>query len=136
MQNFAVTVTQSELNGEIFNADGTFTNTGALLDKIELILTLVFTAELLFNMYSHWFSLFFHSGYNVVDLIAITLSLIALGPLNINFSVLRLIRACRVVRIFGRFKSLKAIISALAASLIPVLNAFVILLLLMAICEH
>ena len=100
-----------------------------------MIFTILFTAELVFNMVSHWFKRFFENGYNIIDLIAISFSLAALGPLNVNFSVLRLIRACRVIRVFGRFKSLKAIISALAASLIPVVNAFVILMLLIAICK-
>ena len=132
-----VTVAQCELNGSTANPDGSLTNIGHLLENIELILTLLFTAELVFNMYSHWFLLFFKNGYNFIDLISISLSIVALFPqvLNVNFSVLRLVRACRVVRIFGRFKSLQAIIAALGASLVPVLNAFVILLLLMAICE-
>ncbi len=74
------------------------------------------------------------SGYNLVDVVSVTLSLIALGPLDVNFAVLRLIRACRVVRLFGRFKSIRGIISALAASIVPVINAFVIMFLIVAIC--
>jgi hypothetical protein len=41
----------------------------------------------------------------------------------------------RVVRLFGRIKSLKKIISALSASVVPVLNAFLVLLVVACICE-
>jgi hypothetical protein len=40
-----------------------------------------------------------------------------------------------VIRIFGRIKSLKKIITALTASIEPVLNAFLVLLVIACICE-
>ena len=42
-------------------------------------------------------------------------------------SVFRLLRAFRIIRIFGRLRSIRSIINALAASLIPVMNAFFIM---------
>jgi hypothetical protein len=42
---------------------------------------------------------------------------------------------CRVIRLFGRIKALKNILTALTASIVPVLNAFLIMLVIAAICE-
>ncbi len=50
-------------------------------------------------------------------------------------SVIRLIRSFRVVRLLSRFKALREIISALLESIIPVANAFTILLLIISVCE-
>ena len=60
----------------------------------------------------------------------------ALGPLDIPVSILRVMRAFRVIRIFGRLAALKNIVLGLSLSIIPVLNAFVLVLLLMSICER
>jgi hypothetical protein len=40
-----------------------------------------------------------------------------------------------VLRLFGRFRSLKRILAALSASIIPVLNAFLIMLIVAMICD-
>jgi hypothetical protein len=41
-----------------------------------------------------------------------------------------------VIRLFGRIKALKNILTALTASIVPVLNAFLIMLVIAAICER
>jgi hypothetical protein len=46
---------------------------------------------------------------------------------------IRLLRAFRVMRLFGRLESIRKIISALGKSLIPVGNAFIIVLLIMSV---
>ena len=46
---------------------------------------------------------------------------------RIPVTILRLLRAFRVLRIFGRMKSIRLIINALSASIIPVLNAFFVM---------
>jgi hypothetical protein len=74
------------------------------------------------------------SNRSLFDLFVVTMSLIALGPINLPISILRLMRAFRIVRIFGRVKALRNIIAALTASMLPVLNAFVILLVIASIC--
>jgi len=43
---------------------------------------------------------------------------------------LRILRAFRVMRLFGRLQSLRQIIAALTQSIIPVLNAFLIMMLI------
>ena len=45
-------------------------------------------------------------------------------------NTLRLMRAFRVVRLFGRLESLRQIIDALSASMLPVGNALLIMLLI------
>ena len=64
----------------------------------------------------------------------IILSLVALGPVSLPVSVLRLVRAFRVIRLFGRMRELKKILSALSASIIPELNAFMIMFIVVSIC--
>jgi hypothetical protein len=49
-------------------------------------------------------------------------------------SVVRLIRSFRVVRLLSRFKALREIMSALFQSIIPVTNAFTILILIISVC--
>jgi hypothetical protein len=43
---------------------------------------------------------------------------------------------CSVIRLFGRITALKNILTALTASIVPVLNAFLIMLVIAAICEQ
>ncbi len=43
-------------------------------------------------------------------------------------------RAFRVIRLFGRLGSLRDIIAALTAAVVPVLNAFLIMLIVGSIC--
>ena len=130
-QNFILNAAQAQLNART-DDDVVATD----LDHIDVTLTCLFTAELMLNMYAHWFRLFFTSYYNLVDLVIISLSLAALGPINLPISVLRVIRAFRVIRIFGRLSALRNIVAALSASLIPVLNSFLIVLLFISICEE
>ena len=52
-------------------------------------------------------------------------------PIN----VLRSLRAFRVVRLFGRMGALRDIVSSLTAAIVPVLNAFLIMLIVSSVCE-
>ena len=63
------------------------------------------------------------------------MSVMSLIVTNQPTGIVRILRALRVIRLFGRVKSLKKIISALTMALLPVLNVFLILFLLMGICE-
>jgi hypothetical protein len=133
-QNFLINVAQTQLNGQLVHDDGSFTNAGRFLDQLDIFFTSIFTSELLLNAYAHWFTDFIANQYNLVDTVVIALSLVSLGPLDIPVSILRVIRAFRVIRIFGRLSALKNIIASLSASLIPVFNAFLLVILFMSIC--
>ena len=61
----------------------------------------------------------------------VLVSLLAAGA---PIAVLRLSRAFRVIRLFGRLRALKKIVSALSASIVPMLNAFLILFVVLSIC--
>ncbi len=55
-------------------------------------------------------------------------SLVSLGVSNVpGISFLRLMRAFRVLRLFGRLRSLRQIINALTSAILPVCNAFLIM---------
>jgi hypothetical protein len=43
-------------------------------------------------------------------------------------------RALRVIRLFGRIRALKKMATAVTASIFPMMNAFVILLIVVSIC--
>ena len=77
---------------------------------------------------------FVRDGWNMFDVVVVSLSLIALGPISLPVNVLRSIRAFRVIRLFGRVGALRDIVSALTAAIMPVLNAFLILFIIAAIC--
>jgi hypothetical protein len=68
------------------------------------------------------------------DFIIVTLALVALGPIDMPINALRVLRAFRVLRLFGRMESLKRIFFALTEAIIPVLNSFIILFLVGSIC--
>ncbi|KAH8066233.1 hypothetical protein JL722_650 [Aureococcus anophagefferens] len=90
--------------------------------------------ELCWNMYAHWFWLFWGDGWNVFDFITVAVGWITEvgielpGPLG----MLRMVRALRVFRLFKRVKSLRKILEASRA--VPgVANAFLIMLITMCI---
>jgi hypothetical protein len=60
---------------------------------------------------------------------------VAHGPIDLPVSLLRLVRAFRVVRLFGRMRALKRILSSLCASIVPELDAFLIFFIVASICE-
>ncbi len=61
---------------------------------------------------------------------AVSLASLVLSDLP-GISVLRLMRTLRILRLFNKLRSLRTLINALAASLVPVLNAFVIVMLIL-----
>ena len=65
------------------------------------------------------------------DLLVVSISLVSLifGDMP-GVKSLRILRAFRVMRLFGRLQSLRQIIAALTQSIIPVLNAFLIMMLI------
>ena len=127
--NFLVNAAQSEMLPEKGTAsDQTF-------NAIDVFFTWVFFFELLWNLAAHWFWPFFSDGWSVFDLFVVSVSMAAYfaGSDGGAIKTLRLMRAFRVMRLFGRLKSLRQIITSLTASLIPMGNAFLIMLLVTSI---
>ena len=95
------------------------------MELLNTVFTALFTVELLFNFLSQSVREFVSNAWSIFDTIVVTMSLIVLGPLDFPISILR---ALRVVRLFGRLESSKKILAALSVSLIPMCNAFFIML--------
>jgi hypothetical protein len=101
---------------------------------IEVSLTLIFTCELLLNLFAHsdnCFRPFFANGSNLLDTCIVMSSLLALTswvPGLPNTKSFRLLRVGRVLRLLKGHKDLNKILEALSHSVGPVSNACLILL--------
>jgi hypothetical protein len=107
----------------------------AAQDSFNLFFTIVFTVELALNMYAQWFRPFFSDGWNLLDLGVVAFSLIGLAPVNLPVSLIISLRAVRVVRLFGKIKSLRIMMTALSCSIPPMMNAYIIIFIIAGICE-
>ena len=58
----------------------------------------------------------------------------SLGPISRPVNVLRSVRAFRLIRVFRRLRALRDIVYALSVAVFPVLNAFLILIMIAGIC--
>ncbi len=77
---------------------------------------------------------FLCNPWSLLDTLVVVMSLVALGAANIPVTVLRFMRAFRVIRLFGRMRALKKMVSALTSSIVPMMNAFLILFIILSIC--
>jgi hypothetical protein len=134
-QNFGCTIAESQFIQNLQDEFGQPTEFARTLDQLNLFFTLLFTAELAVNAFSHWFHPFIQNSWSILDTFIVAMSLMSLIVTNQPTGIVRILRALRVIRLFGRVASLKKIISALTMALLPVLNVFLILFLLMGICE-
>ena len=135
MQNFVVNLLESQFVNQLADGAGRQTALGRGMDAANDAFTAVFTAELLVNLFAHWLRPFLANPWSLLDAFIVLMSLVALGDANIPVTVLRLMRAFRVVRLFGRLYALRKIITALSTSIVPMMNAFLILFIIASICE-
>ena len=132
-QNFCTSVIEAQQQAEsLFAQDGSATMLKVVLDNMNMAFTAIFTIELLTNMLAHWFEQFVSNSWSVFDAFVVVTSIVALGPLDFPVNILR---ALRVIRLFGRLKASKKILAALSVSLVPMCNAFFIMLIVAMICE-
>jgi hypothetical protein len=134
-QNFLANAAEAQLVESLIDSDGKPTAIGATLEHIDTFFTVVFTVELVINAYAHWFWSFALDGWNAFDTAVVALSLVALGPIAMPINVLRSLRAFRVVRLFGRMAALRDIVASVTAAVVPVLNAFLVMLIVASICN-
>ena len=120
------------MQGRLINPDGSLTPMKQLLDRMNIVFTVIFCIELAINLISNPFKTFISSKWSVFDFVVVMLSIVSLGPRLVQVNILR---ALRVVRLFGRLKAVKKILEALSASIVPMLNAFFIMLIVAMICE-
>ena len=104
---------------------------------IDLAFTLVFLLELCVNLFVNWFRAFWQDLWNVFDFLVVGVSVISLFLSNLgsatSLRTIRLFRALRVLRLFRRLDAVKRIVEALSQSIVPVANAFIIILLIMCV---
>jgi hypothetical protein len=133
VQNFCAAVAEAQLKPEnLINPDGSTTGIQKMLDTLNMSFTFVFTVELLINLFSQSIRKFISNPWSIFDTVVVSMSIIVLGPLDFPISMLR---ALRVVRLFGRLQSSKKLLAALSVSLIPMCNAFFIMLIVAMMCE-
>ena len=107
------------------------------LETVDLCFTVVFALELCLNMFGRWtfeegncVPDFFLDAWNLFDFVVVTVSVVALGLDGVpGISILRLLRVFRVLRLFPRLKSLRVIINAMTAAIVPCMNAVMVLVL-------
>jgi hypothetical protein len=135
VQNFGCTIFESEFISLLTHDDGSPTNVANLLENLNLLFTIVFTVELAINAFAHWFRPFVTDIWSQVDAFVVAMSILPLLVPDQNTGIVRILRAFRILRLFRRVPSLRKIITALTMALLPVLNVFCILFLLMGICK-
>jgi hypothetical protein len=126
---------EAEFYHELTNKNGSHATIATLLDQLNLFFTIIFTVELAINAFAHWFRPFFADMWSQLDAFVVAMSILPLLVPEQNTGIVRILRAFRILRLFRRVPSLRKIITALTMALLPVLNVFCILFLLMGICK-
>jgi hypothetical protein len=129
VQNFIICVLDAQYKQDGSQQFNDFVRT------INYILTVIFALELAINVCANWMQRFIRNGWNWLDVVIVLMSLLDFGPFDNPLWLVRSMRAFRVVRLFGRISMLTKMISAITASIFPMLNAFVILFIVLSICE-
>lgn len=89
----------------------------------------MFLIELLLNAFGHWFRPFLLNGWNFLDTVVVVGSVAGLSTslhATAAFNAFRLVRVFRMVKMFREMRSLRILIDAIASSIIPLFNAFVL----------
>ena len=93
-----------------------------------------FTIELVINLFGTWREDFIEDKWNFFDTFIVVMSLAAYPLQGVpGLSNVKIIRVLRVVRLFRRVESMRLIISALGAAIIPVSSAFFLMFLFTSI---
>ena len=111
-----------------------------LLMATDMLFTCLFALEVLLNLFAnsdHWFAPFLARKSNIFDAVHVLLSIVALllikmeSPILKAFPALKMLRLARLLRVIHMFRGVKEInkiITAISCALVPVTNAFLILL--------
>ena len=87
---------------------------GAILRSIlDVILTWIYTFEAVLKIFVYGFQGYFKDGWNLIDFISLSSSLISFFFEDLNFSYLKGIRCIRVLKLSARFKGLKLVLISL-----------------------
>ncbi len=128
--NFIMSAFEAQMRDSLVLDDGRPSKIAEVLDIADVLFLIVFTVELALNLYGHWMSEFLQNGWSCFDFVVVVMGIIA--PFMANSPsyvalIFRLFRSFRVLRLFGRLKSIRHIVDALSVSILPVMNAFFIM---------
>lgn len=111
---------------------------GALLDRIDLVVTAIFVVEIGLKLYAERWG-FFRSGWNIFDFVIVATSLIGLAFTDDAaagaISILRVLRIFRVFRLFGALPALRRVVDALFKSIPGISAILAVLALLFYVCS-
>ena len=125
ISNFLCNIVEAQLNPI---PEGSFREKQFMV--IDLFFISFFCVELALNMGAHWFWEFWEDKANWLDTLVVLLSVIGIFTSGGSaFTVIRIMRVFRVLRVFKRLASVRLILKALASAVVPVSNAFFIMLL-------
>jgi hypothetical protein len=135
LQNFVLNIYAAQMAARFENPEE-YLNEKRALDELDSLFLIVFSIELGINAYANWFLPFVRNPWSIFDCIVVGLSLIGLAPTGLPLSLVLLLRCCRVLRVFGRFRAVSSIFSALVASAVPLASTFFIIFVFASICEQ
>mmetsp|Transcript_60743 Transcript_60743/g.162382 ORF Transcript_60743/g.162382 Transcript_60743/m.162382 type:complete len:120 (+) Transcript_60743:581-940(+) len=99
--NFAQSIVEAQLIGARDN-DPSRDGIQDVFERVNTAVALIFLVELTINAYGYWFQPFIRNPWSWLDMFVVATSLLALGPLRIPTSVIRFMRAIRIIRLFNR----------------------------------
>ena len=115
----------------------------AIFFILDAAITTAFTVELLFNLFAHSHDNFrpftsqasnwFDTGIVLLSIVNVVLTSLDIEMGGGNAKLLRLLRIGRVVRLFKSQKNLLKLMNAITSAVLPVCNAFAILLLVASV---
>lgn len=101
-----------------------------ILAKVEWIFVVIFSIELIINMYGNWFKYFWRKNWNIFDFVVVGGSWFF--PL-MSVRMARILRIIRVLRVSGRFQAVRTMIVTMSEAITAVLAISSILFLVMMI---
>lgn len=121
VSNFGVSCTSKQLDPDSIKYP-------AVWSFSENFFNIVFAMELAINMFGFWMRPFFRSAWNIFDFVVVMIGVLDLvrAPLPGPLKLVRMLRAFRVFRLFGRVESLKKIIVMIHRALPGVASAFML----------
>ena len=123
--NFIIDIVQSEMRPEAG------TREARIFQAFDISFTVLFTVDLVINFFSHSPRTFFRKGWNLLDLVIISLSLLSISSADgTSINTFRTIRAIRAVRLLSGVSKLRGIVDAL---LISVRNSLPLISVLMQV---
>lgn len=126
--NFTITCIQKEIDPQEAHHEKVWY-------ALNMLFNVLFTIELLVNLYGRWWCLFWSSAWNVFDFTVVTVGIIDMAWTDMPgaLRLIRLLRAFRVFRLFNRVESMRKVVESIIKAVPGVMNAFLINFILICI---